>query len=191
MSRPTGPGSSLKAGRPPKYKDVRLLARAVLMARRGNSNTTTANRIGVHPNTLQDWLATGRSGAGPPLLLRFARAYDKALSLWTAEQLAVVEDTAQSRQQNTWQAAAWLLERRDPSNWGKREYRPDMAERPQLPNIGVLILNGNDEIAAASRDFLRAVGSGRPVIPERAGMGGEPEEEPTEGEWEPLDVDPR
>jgi hypothetical protein len=77
----------------------------------GLSRGDAAQAAGIARRTLYDWMA-----ADPA----FADAVDQAESRCKRSLLGLVVAAAAKRQANTWQAAAWILERRWPSDFGQK-----------------------------------------------------------------------
>lgn len=149
---------------PAKFTDPKLLARIVKHARRGRSRTDCFRLAGIHPDTGFVWLRKAREGQlreGEEILIRFFRAFSRAQALFNAEQLEMIEGAAQSGAPNTWQAAGWLLERRDPENWGKRDRTVIEHENPPETKVNVLIV-ADEATREKSRDFLRSITGGDP-----------------------------
>ena len=80
--------------------------------RRGLSRTVAAEAVGVSKDAIRRW--TERS---PRFADEVAQAEAQAQSLL----LGLVLDAAAKRLPNTWQAAAWVLERRWPDAYGQRQ----------------------------------------------------------------------
>lgn len=94
--------------------------RIVQFLRHGNSQKAAAEAAGITESTLQLWLAKGASGKNR--FSEFSEDCKKAQAEWQASMVRVVERHAVGADglPSTWQAAAWLLERRDHKNWGRR-----------------------------------------------------------------------
>jgi transposase len=101
----------------------------------GNTMETAAQGAGVAPATLYSWIARGRAErdrltahhAAKPRpaearFLSFLEAVEKARA--DAEANLVSYILAAAMEPKTWQAAAWLLERRDPQKWGRPWRQP-------------------------------------------------------------------
>jgi hypothetical protein len=99
-----------RVGRPTKFGDKR--AAAVLRAvRAGNYLETAARLAGVDQATLHRWMAREE-----PMFREFREAVEKARSEAEARDVRSVGRAAAK----TWKAAAWRLERRNPTRWGPR-----------------------------------------------------------------------
>jgi hypothetical protein len=73
----------------------------------------------------------------------FSELIKKAMALGQAKLLKTIHDASDS----TWQAAAWILERRNPEDFGKRD-RVEVSgdlEKPLVNKIEVEIVNGEDK----------------------------------------------
>ena len=110
-------------GRPTKF-DTEVADRICEAISLGNTWNLAARAGGVDPKTLREWKARGRAGEEPygPFLLRLKKAEAEA----TNEALRVIRDAAQA---GTWQAAAWLLERRHPRSFGRSHVRADITAK--------------------------------------------------------------
>lgn len=85
-----------------------------------------AARIGT--STLYDWLGRGRRGE--PGFAEFLEQVKKAESDVELEAVGIVRNAATK---GTWQAAAWLLERKFPKRWALQRARLDPNEKPLSP----------------------------------------------------------
>ncbi len=81
----------------------------------GNAQSVAARTAGVAHSTLRSWLARGRKGEEP--YASFLAKAKKAESVGEAELVGVIRESAQK----TWQCAAWLLERRIPQRWARKD----------------------------------------------------------------------
>jgi transposase len=96
----------------------------------GNNAETAAMACGVSRASYYAWMARGRAerdrlDADPKskpklseaIYLEFLDTIEKAKAEAEARLVVLIQKAAQTPR--TWQAAAWLLERRDPKNWGR------------------------------------------------------------------------
>ena len=95
--------------------------RIVQFLRHGNSQKAAAEAAGIHEATIQRWLAEGEASS-QSRFREFCEDCKKAQAEWQASMVRVVERHAVGADSlpSTWQAAAWLLERRDHKNWGRK-----------------------------------------------------------------------
>lgn len=110
MGRPTGP-TKLTAS---------VQARICRALADTNVWRHAASAAGVHTDTVRDWFDAGRADheAGRDTLLAgFFRAVEKARADWEARLVLVIDRASQQ----SWQAAAWLLERKLPGDYARRE----------------------------------------------------------------------
>lgn len=82
----------------------------------GNTRRAAAECAGITDRTLYAWLQRGEVAKSGPFL-QFLRAVEKA----EAEAEAVSVLTIRQAARESWQAAAWWLERRRPHDWGRIE----------------------------------------------------------------------
>lgn len=86
----------------------------------GNTRACAAARAGVSDRTLRRWLAAGRAGRAP--YVSFLSAVKKA----EQDAQAFCVRTILAASKKSWQAAAWFLERRYPTEFGSN--RAELAE---------------------------------------------------------------
>ena len=75
--------------------------------RNGYTRKIVSNRLGIHEDTLRNWLAVGRRPDAHPLMKRFSSDFDSAYE----EATTTLIDCVKFHAQDDWKAAAWLLER--------------------------------------------------------------------------------
>lgn len=121
--------------RPTKYTPDRV-GRLLQAIRAGNTRRAACAYAGIDENTLARWIA---------------RYGDFGESLTRAEAESEVQLVAQVRQADDWHAKAWLLERRWPDVWGKRE-KVEITIRQHAEKLAAeLGLDPADLIAEAER----------------------------------------
>jgi hypothetical protein len=106
-------------GRRSKLNDVKeeLLKYIAL----GVPNEHACNAVGINEQTLYNWINRGKEAKrSTNQYYGFLEDYKKAKSKSVVRNVAVIEKYARDKD---WKAAAWLLERRYPDLFGKREYR--------------------------------------------------------------------
>jgi len=97
--------------------------------RGGNFLETAASLAGVSVSSVRNWLREGNRRDATPELAEFARKVTQA----RAE--AEISDLNHIRNDPSWQAAAWRLERRHPKRWGRRKYEPKPRLEPPPQSI--------------------------------------------------------
>jgi len=105
-----------KMARPTKLDDL-VSKRIVTAIAKGLPRDTAAKLAGVAPSTLYLWLRKGAEGERP--YSEFSCTLKKAEAEGEAELVAVIREAGKS----SWQACAWLLERRRPQRWALRRER--------------------------------------------------------------------
>jgi len=101
-------------GRPTLLDDT-IAHRICAALAAGNTRSTAARAAGIGWSTLKTWLARGRHGEEP--FAAFLAQVKKAEADGEAELVATIRAGAT----RTWQCAAWLLERRFPRRWARRD----------------------------------------------------------------------
>ena len=128
---PSGSGGPTKKilpiqGRPTKLTPARQ-EQFCQYLRDGNYLESSAYAIGVTPQTIYNWLNEGyeqNSGAQRS----FFDAVKKSAALAEIDALAIAKAG-----KHNWQSAAWFLERRYPTRYGRREYIQDDRNLKDLP----------------------------------------------------------
>ena len=82
----------------------------------GNYNSVAAQYGGISEGTFYRWMEQGEK-ASSGLYHEFHEAVKKAESQAEVRNVAIIERAAQ----DTWQAAAWWLERKHFARWGRKE----------------------------------------------------------------------
>lgn len=113
----------------------------------GATREVAAAAAGVGESTLYQWLKKGRDGLEP--YVEFAEAIEKADAEGELSNIRTIKSASAS----TWQAAAWLLERKHPERWGRRD-RMDVTQMNLTPD------DAPDEDAKASlvEEYFRVRG---------------------------------
>lgn len=111
-------------GRPRSIDDPNIRARIIAAVRRGQSRTIAAQLAGIARATLMNALARGRCGESG--FVDFLDAIKTAEAQFERNALQRIHRASRL---GTWQAAAWLLERRHPQRWGaKKEIRHGLTD---------------------------------------------------------------
>jgi hypothetical protein len=134
-----------------------ILAEAI---RAGGTREAAAARAGIGPSTLYDWLKRGDTG--DERYQEFSEAIKKAEADLEAKALGLILDAAGK----SWQAAAWLLERRFPDRWGRR--LPEDIAPPDAAGRGPVILPADSpewQELGRYRDNHSEAGDGREARP--------------------------
>jgi hypothetical protein len=169
-----------------------LYAEKVLEAMRlGNTMPAAARQCGLNPETVHYWLYNGRKD--PEKYFEYAEFAEKMEQIKAevqAEMVDVVRQTALSGAPNTWQAAAWYLERSDPEHWSRRDRLSVSNEGGPLVQVNQVILS-DENARAASRELLNRLTAGSPAEPLGPGASGELEVGRGGRGSEVIDVDSR
>jgi len=91
------------------------LEKILAAVRQGVTLTTAAKLAGMHVGTLGEWR-------------RSDPAVDAEVKKAVAESELALVQTVQTAAQKQWQAAAWLLERRWPERWARRDLVIDVSK---------------------------------------------------------------
>ena len=115
-----------------------LVAQCVELKRDGLCDADIIAAIGVHPSTFYRWLKDGEN-AKTGVKRALYDELKKAESEYKRCLLTTIKGAAESRAQ-FWTAAAWLLERKYPMEYGKMERKADDADNaPVQLTLGLVI----------------------------------------------------
>ncbi len=113
-------GGSRAVGRPCKLTSAVRSAIAAATAK-GASRSAAAASSKVGESTLYEWLAAGESDARSGRRTKFSE-FSEAIKKADGEvELGALEAIRAAAADGHWQAAAWLLERKFPGRWAKRD----------------------------------------------------------------------
>lgn len=107
--------------------------------RAGNSRRDSALYAGISEQTFYSWMARGREGEA--LYEEFLEAVEKAEAHSVVRNVAIIQRAAEE----TWQAAAWWLERKRPDEWGRRQ-RYDIGTSEAQPMEVIVKIGGKTNI---------------------------------------------
>ena len=118
-----------EVGRPVKINPT-IQAELVKMIQAGNYMETAAAFVGISISTMRDWIRRGEREAqrfideprARPIksetpFLEFSAAIKKAQAAAEIRDVIIIGDAARE----SWQAAAWRLERKYPEKWGRKD----------------------------------------------------------------------
>ena len=135
-------------GRPTKL-DASRTKRLCDALRKGLPRATAARLAGIDYSTMRNWVAAAK--AGEAAYLPFFREVTKAEA--EAEEIFASRISAHSL--DSWQAAAWMLERRHPATWGPRK----PTEKHAVHLSGKLEGTSHEERIAVAESVLAALRS--------------------------------
>lgn len=107
--------------------DDELVEGLLAMLRAGNYDVIACRAVGLSPRTFQHWCQRGTSTAARDEHYRVFRAkVEQARATGEARNVAAIASAARE----SWQAAAWMLERAYPERWARPSQRGDDAPAP-------------------------------------------------------------
>lgn len=124
-------------GRPAKLGDL-VAQRIVNAVKSGLPRTHAARLARISPTTLYRALRLGRGG--DPEYAEFAQRVAEAEAHDVEELVGFMREHAKE----SYQACAWLLERRHPKQFAQKKYEAPEATRP-----GALLTSNEDQLAQA------------------------------------------
>jgi hypothetical protein len=159
-----------------KYNDE-VHTTLVELALKGYPRTVMFQKVGIHPDSGFFWLRQGRDKPDEyPWYAQLVDDIEQAEAQFAADMMDEVRDTATSKQPHTWQAAAWLLERRRPEEFAKREkHELTAGDRPLVQLNQVVLVD--PEARETSRALLRRVAAGGPSVAIGPSVGDESPED--------------
>jgi hypothetical protein len=111
---------------------VDVHARFISLLRASNAFDTCARAVGVSPQTAKGWYRQGSTRDAVEPFRAFRLDVDRAEAEAEARAVAIIAKAAS----DSWQAAAWLLERQHPERWARVSQREKAAElkEPEKPH---------------------------------------------------------
>jgi hypothetical protein len=129
-----------------------LAARLETMLRAGNYIEVACRAVGISGEAFRKWMRRGR--AGEQQFAEFLGRMERALAEGEVRNVARIAAATQ----DSWQAAAWMLERQYPERWGRASTRVRLPDRPpeELPDAPAAAAEHDpfaevDELAAKRR----------------------------------------
>jgi len=113
-----------------------IIDRIVASLRAGNYLTIAVEASEVPRSTFYDWLSRGDPAGSEPRDKPFREMrerVERAKAEGETRNVAVIAKAAA----NSWQAAAWLLERGSPERWARPSQRGEDSERAPAPVLDV------------------------------------------------------
>ena len=101
---------------------------AVKLRKAGALDKDIASYIGVRPDTFSKWINHPRT----PNQTQLAQALKKAESEYRTNLLTIIYNEAANK---TWQAAAWLLERKYPDEFARKDRSSISAKIESVPTF--------------------------------------------------------
>lgn len=105
----------MPGGRPSKLTPE-IQSRICAVLRAGNYREVACAKAGVHYATFARWMADGKAATAGPFR-EFHDAVKRAEAYAEAKLLGQIRTASVEN----WQAAAWMLERKTPDRWGRRD----------------------------------------------------------------------
>lgn len=102
-----------------------LQAKIVKLIRQGNYAETACNAVGISDVTYYNWLKWGEKEPDS-IYFSFFKAIKEAESKSEAEYLELIKKAAPT----SWQAAAWIMERKWWKKWGRKDKIQMTTEEP-------------------------------------------------------------
>ena len=134
-----------EVGRPYKLKPE-THQRFVALLRASNAFETCARAVGVTPRVAKSWYQRGGESDAREPFKSFRVDCDRAEAEAESRAVAIIANAAR----DSWQAAAWLLERQHPERWARVSQRKE-AEQLKEPEQPHDPFSEVDELAARRR----------------------------------------
>lgn len=140
----------------------------------GNTRPNAARLVGLHPDTVTDWVHKGNKDPEKYPEYAWYAEEEARIKAWVQHTMVgEIIATAKSGRPNTWQAAAWYLERSDPENWARRDkVKVENTGDAPLIQLNQVIIT-DDDAFRASRDLLSRLAAGSTVESIGSGSRGE------------------
>jgi len=139
------------AGRKTKLNDVRL-KKVVDGITAGLPYDTACALAGIHYTTFLNWMKRGEKDKTGEFF-KFFEEVKKAEAIAESVHIKNIKDAGKS---GVWQADAWMLERRHPEKWGRREQIKQEISGPEGEPLKV-VFNVVDGRTSETRDVSRVL----------------------------------
>ena len=123
--------------RKPKLTE-KMIETAEKLIAAGNYQRHVAQYLGIDESTWYRWLQKGERAQQNSLYSKLYKAVKKAEAEAVARNVTIIQKAAQ----DTWQAAAWWLERKCPEEWGKKNKLDVQADGEFT--LKIIEVSGND-----------------------------------------------
>lgn len=111
---------------------------------------TAVQLAGISKKLFYEWMKLSHKPDSNPIFKDFRDAIDKAIAAAEQKDIATIDRASG----NSWQAAAWKLERRLPRKWGYMRRAETEGDDTDRPRDGVsLNYNLGDDAAANGKDM--------------------------------------
>lgn len=107
-------------GRPTKLNDTTHEA-IVTAVRGGNYVETAATAAGISVSTFYRWMETGEADHEADVTSPFRELWEAVEKAKAESEKVDLDRIAKAADDGSWQAAAWRLERRFPTKWGRND----------------------------------------------------------------------
>ena len=125
--------------------------------RKGRSVHDSSLLSGLSKYTLDEWLWQAKKEPEKhPEWVQLAQDIEMARAEFRGQALENIVTVGNSQQAGTWQANAWLLERTDPENWGRKDKVEHVGQDTPRQQINTVVLIDADARDTA-RDLLRRI----------------------------------
>lgn len=132
----------------PRYDDPTLRERLTAALKAGNYIETACQYAGLGYSTYFKWMQEAKADDAPPELVEFMESVESARAQAIVRNVKLIQDAAQN---GTWQAAAWWLERSQPTMWGRND---KVRQEVSGPNGGAIQVQSLDDARNAVLAFL-------------------------------------
>lgn len=143
-------GARRKVGAPTKI-NVELITDLTGHLRRGVSYEVAAQAVGIHRSTIIAWRERGEHDLEQNTDSLYAYFADEATRAIAGGEATIV-DTIRKAGRHDWRALAWLLERRHPSRWARRDRLDVDVDLHAAPRV---VTPDEPDRRAAILDLLR------------------------------------
>jgi hypothetical protein len=109
-----------KRGRKLKLNDD-LIKKIVSAIEIGTYNKVAARAVGIDESTFYMWLKKGEEAKAKGINNIYSQFYDAVKEAESRAMIRHLSNIVKASQEGNWQASAWILERRYPELWGRKD----------------------------------------------------------------------
>lgn len=128
----------MRQGAHDRYEPMAIIVEQI---RNGASMAAAARKAGINPRTARNWYAWGRDAHDETS--EYHQFYMKVERAWGDYEMVHISNI-NDQSHRDWRASAWLLEKRFPEEYGKKQTEKESVE--YTPSVTNMLERINDDI---------------------------------------------
>lgn len=104
------------------------------LLRQGNYFDVACRSFGINPTTALEWIARGEGRSDMPSAPHFVKFSEEVRKAVAVAEPLLINEIQRAAKNGQWTAAAFILERKFPNRWGRKDQKLVRHEHEQLPS---------------------------------------------------------